>query len=203
MANFEQLYGREVIKPNHHYSTHIAECISDFGPLHGFWTFLFERINKVLKSYNSANHSGGELETSFFREFHRTIQQARVVSHLFLMHALYSLLGQMAKLRANANILFRSSFDLMSYATADDRGTVQALSRELDQTSEDGKVVFLCGSPLRLTHLCRRCSICAFPACSRCFPSGRYLCGGLTAYTIISHLSCARLDYAHSWGCVH
>ena len=48
--------------------------------MHGFWTFLFERINKVLKSYNSSNHSGGELETSFFREFHRTIQQSRVVS---------------------------------------------------------------------------------------------------------------------------
>ena len=23
----------------------------DFGPLHEFWTFLFERLNKVLKSY--------------------------------------------------------------------------------------------------------------------------------------------------------
>jgi hypothetical protein len=48
--------------------------------MHGFWTFLFERLNKVLKSYNGANHAGGELEVSFFREFHRTVQQQRVVS---------------------------------------------------------------------------------------------------------------------------
>jgi hypothetical protein len=48
----------------------------------GFWTFLFERLNKVLKSYNSSNHSGGELETSFFREFHRTILQSRLVRYL-------------------------------------------------------------------------------------------------------------------------
>lgn len=71
-----------MIKPNHHYSVHVAPSARDFGPLHTFWTFLFERINKVLKSYNSANHSGGELEVSFFREFHRTVQQSRVVSKI-------------------------------------------------------------------------------------------------------------------------
>ncbi|KAJ7748675.1 hypothetical protein B0H16DRAFT_1319717 [Mycena metata] len=73
------LYGESVIKPNHHYATHTAENVRDYGPLQEFWTFLFERINKVLKSYNSSNHSGGELETSFFREFHRTVQTSRIV----------------------------------------------------------------------------------------------------------------------------
>jgi hypothetical protein len=48
--------------------------------MHGFWTFLFERLNKVLKSYNSSNHAGGELEVSFFREFQRTVHQQRAVS---------------------------------------------------------------------------------------------------------------------------
>ncbi|KAI0027268.1 hypothetical protein K488DRAFT_74674, partial [Vararia minispora EC-137] len=52
------LYGPDVIRPNHHYAMHIPECIRDFGPLHCFWTFLFERMNKVPKSYNSSNHSG-------------------------------------------------------------------------------------------------------------------------------------------------
>ncbi len=42
-----ELYGPDVMKPNHHYATHTAECVRDFGPLHGFWTFLFERLNKV------------------------------------------------------------------------------------------------------------------------------------------------------------
>jgi hypothetical protein len=74
-----QLYGKDIMRPNHHYATDVPDCLRDFGPMVGFWTFLFERLNKILKSYNSANHSGGELEVSFFREFHRTIRHARVV----------------------------------------------------------------------------------------------------------------------------
>ena len=74
-----QLYGPDVLRPNHHYATHTAECVRDYGPLHGFWTFLFERLNKVLKSYKTNNHSGGELETSFLREFFRTVATARNV----------------------------------------------------------------------------------------------------------------------------
>lgn len=82
LLNKIQLYGEDVIKPNHHYATHTAENVRDYGPLQEFWTFLFERINKVLKSYNSNNHSGGELEASFFREFHRTVQTSRIVGSL-------------------------------------------------------------------------------------------------------------------------
>jgi hypothetical protein len=67
------------MRPNHHYATYLPDCIRDFGPLVGFWTYVFERLNKVLKSYNSANHSGGELEVSFFREYHRTILTNRLV----------------------------------------------------------------------------------------------------------------------------
>lgn len=60
----------------------MPENVRDYGPLQEFWTFLFERINKVLKSFNSSNHSGGELETSFFREFHRTVQNSRIVCNI-------------------------------------------------------------------------------------------------------------------------
>lgn len=74
------LYGPDVMKPNHHYATHIPEFVRDYGPLHGFCTFLFERLNKVLKSYKTNNHSGGELETTFFREFHRTVLTSRMVA---------------------------------------------------------------------------------------------------------------------------
>ncbi len=71
------------MKPNHHYATHVSSCVKNYGPLREFWTFLFERLNKVLKSFKTGNHSGGELETTFFREFHRTVQQSRLVSTLF------------------------------------------------------------------------------------------------------------------------
>lgn len=68
------------MRPNHHYATDTTESIRDYGPLHGFWTFLFERLNKVLKSYRTNNHGGGELKTTFFREFHRTVLSSRLVS---------------------------------------------------------------------------------------------------------------------------
>ena len=58
---------------------HTPECVRDFGPLHGFWTFLFKRLNKVLKSYKTNNHSGGEVEATFFREFYRSILTSRLV----------------------------------------------------------------------------------------------------------------------------
>lgn len=76
------VYGANVIKPNHHYATHTADNVRNYGPLFGFWTFLFERLNKVLKSYKTNNHSGGELEVTFFREFHRSILTSRMVCWL-------------------------------------------------------------------------------------------------------------------------
>jgi len=74
-----QLYGTDMIRPNHHYATHTPQSVHDYGPLHEFWTFLFERLNKVLKSYKTNNCSGGELEVTFFREFHRTVLSSRLV----------------------------------------------------------------------------------------------------------------------------
>ncbi|KIO00297.1 hypothetical protein M404DRAFT_29676 [Pisolithus tinctorius Marx 270] len=44
-----KLYGSGVIKPNHHYSTHVGNCACNFGPLHDFWTFLFECLNKEFQ----------------------------------------------------------------------------------------------------------------------------------------------------------
>ncbi|KAL5520523.1 hypothetical protein ACEPAG_9747 [Sanghuangporus baumii] len=59
------------VKPNHHWVLHIFEQIRDFGPVYGFWTFTGERLNKVLKSFKTNNHNGGEIETSFLRVFCR------------------------------------------------------------------------------------------------------------------------------------
>ncbi|KAJ6556975.1 hypothetical protein DFH09DRAFT_923323 [Mycena vulgaris] len=65
-----------LVKPNFHYITHIFQIIRDFG----FWTFLFERLSKLLKSYDTNNHGDGELEVTFFREFHRDANLREVVS---------------------------------------------------------------------------------------------------------------------------
>ncbi|KAK0470420.1 uncharacterized protein EV420DRAFT_1616565 [Desarmillaria tabescens] len=121
-----QLYSTSVIKPNHHYATHTASCMCDYGPLHCFWTFLFERINKVPKSYNSGNHSGGELEVSFFQEFHRTVQQSCV-----MMQDSYN---------AGVKMPIHESIASMYKATADNCGTVQALVQESDEVYKDGDI---------------------------------------------------------------
>ncbi|KAI0784086.1 hypothetical protein C8Q75DRAFT_736488 [Abortiporus biennis] len=74
-----ELYGSNIIKPNYYYATHTPGFIHDYSPLHGFWTFLFERLNKVLKSFNVNNHGGGELEMTFFREFHCTVHLSQTL----------------------------------------------------------------------------------------------------------------------------
>jgi hypothetical protein len=71
---FPQLYGIGELKPNHHWAVHIPDQVEDYGPLYSFWTFLTERLNKVLKNLNSNNWSGGLLEVSMMREFHRMAQ---------------------------------------------------------------------------------------------------------------------------------
>ena len=43
-----QLYGSEAITPNMHMHCHLASCIREFGPIHSFWLFPFERYNGIL-----------------------------------------------------------------------------------------------------------------------------------------------------------
>ena len=46
----EQLYGTQAITPNMHMHAHIRACIEDYGPLHGFWLYSFERYNGILEN---------------------------------------------------------------------------------------------------------------------------------------------------------
>ena len=57
------------MRPNHHYATHTAEFIRNFGPAAGFWSFIFERLNKVLKGTNHNNHGHGTIESTFLKQF--------------------------------------------------------------------------------------------------------------------------------------
>lgn len=67
------------MKPNYHYATHIPEQILDYGPVYGFWAFPSERLNKTVKSFNTNNHRGGELELCFMRELFRAQRTQRLV----------------------------------------------------------------------------------------------------------------------------
>ena len=44
----ECMYGPSIIRPNMHLHAHLRQCIADYGPLHEFWAFPFERYNGLL-----------------------------------------------------------------------------------------------------------------------------------------------------------
>ena len=44
----KNIFGFEFITPNMHMHLHLAECLYDFGPLHGFRLYSFERYNDFL-----------------------------------------------------------------------------------------------------------------------------------------------------------
>lgn len=54
-----QLFSSDALRPNHHLSLHLAECLRRFGPVHGWWAFPFERYNGILRREN-INHKFGE-----------------------------------------------------------------------------------------------------------------------------------------------
>lgn len=53
----ERMHGSSVVTPNMHLHCHLKECILDYGPLHGFWCFPFERFNGLLGSQPNNNRS--------------------------------------------------------------------------------------------------------------------------------------------------
>ena len=74
--------------PSFHWSVHTPDQIRDYGPVYDFWTFLTERLNKVLKSLNNNHWTGGRLEVSMMRGFGRDAQFNTLVSRLIGMHVL-------------------------------------------------------------------------------------------------------------------
>ncbi|KAF8482271.1 hypothetical protein JB92DRAFT_2764526, partial [Gautieria morchelliformis] len=75
-----EVYGIKKMKPNHHYVVHLPAQIYDYGPVYGFWCFLGERLNKLLKSFKSNIWGGGQLEVSMVREWGRNVQLQETVS---------------------------------------------------------------------------------------------------------------------------
>ena len=53
----ERLFGRQCITPNMHMHGHLCSCMLDYGPLHGFWLYAFERYNAILGRVPHNNHS--------------------------------------------------------------------------------------------------------------------------------------------------
>ncbi|EMD34886.1 hypothetical protein CERSUDRAFT_75776 [Gelatoporia subvermispora B] len=128
------------IKPNFHFITHIFTQIEDFGPVYGFWTFLFERLNKILKNYAVNNHDGGELEVTFMREFDRE-------------RRLRCMVNELASLPAKATPeqhLVAEAACIMASSGADSRGTVASLAQESAEFADQMSVRWAFGPGARV-----------------------------------------------------
>ncbi|KZT50768.1 hypothetical protein CALCODRAFT_431402, partial [Calocera cornea HHB12733] len=75
-----QIYGSENVTPTFHWIMHMGDQIRRFGPVHGFWTYLFERLNKLLKGFTTNGHKSGVMEVTFARELKREMSLSRLVS---------------------------------------------------------------------------------------------------------------------------
>ena len=64
----EHIYGKESISPNMHLLGHLREVLLDYGPVHEFWLFIFERYNGVLGKQPTNNRA---IESQFVNRFLR------------------------------------------------------------------------------------------------------------------------------------
>ena len=62
----EELYGPKSITPNMHLHVHLKQCILDYGPLHAFWCYPFERFNGILGNFHSNRKS---IESQLMKKF--------------------------------------------------------------------------------------------------------------------------------------
>ncbi|EJU01959.1 hypothetical protein DACRYDRAFT_52480, partial [Dacryopinax primogenitus] len=74
------IYGKPNVTPTFHWFVHMAVQLQSYGPPHCFWTFLFERLNKVLKTIETNGHKGGAIKLTFAREFKREMSLSQIVS---------------------------------------------------------------------------------------------------------------------------
>ena len=49
-----------------HLHLHLKECVENYGSIHGFWVFSFERYNGILGSYHKNSKS---VEIQIMRKF--------------------------------------------------------------------------------------------------------------------------------------
>ncbi|KAM6491028.1 hypothetical protein JOM56_013267 [Amanita muscaria] len=65
---FLALFSSDALVPNHHATLHLAECLRAFGPVHGWWTFPFERFNGLIQRQKT-NNKPNEMEVTFMHKF--------------------------------------------------------------------------------------------------------------------------------------
>ncbi len=75
----ENIFGKDAVKPNHHFHCHLMECIFNFGSPYSFWLFPFERYNGDLGKLHTNNQ---EMELTLMRKFAEMSAVSGMVSTL-------------------------------------------------------------------------------------------------------------------------
>ena len=63
---FEEIYGSEHCTPNMHLHHHLKDCMLNYGPLHSFWCYAFERYNGIMGAYHTNSKS---IESQLMKRF--------------------------------------------------------------------------------------------------------------------------------------
>lgn len=58
LNGMKDLYKHATVKPNHHIAIHLSEFLREFGPVHSWRAYAFERFNYLLQSLNTNKQSG-------------------------------------------------------------------------------------------------------------------------------------------------
>ncbi len=58
MKGLREIFDHKLV-PNHHLALHLSVCLELFGPVHGWWSYPFERYNGLLQHLNT-NHKPRE-----------------------------------------------------------------------------------------------------------------------------------------------
>ncbi|KAK6991496.1 hypothetical protein R3P38DRAFT_2572162 [Favolaschia claudopus] len=123
------------MKPNHHWAVHVPDQLIDYGPVHNFWAFLTERLNKLLKNLNSNNWTGGELEVSMMREYHRNMAVQSVSNSTELL-AEATVIKQLAGNERNAEAMGTIQ-DAAQYTLSSSRIKFGTLASRMKQLADD------------------------------------------------------------------
>ena len=64
----KRVFGSKFVTPNMHMHLHLADCLRDYGPLHAFWLYSFERYNGLLGNQPTNNRA---IELQLIHRFER------------------------------------------------------------------------------------------------------------------------------------
>ena len=113
----ERLFGNDSITPNMHLHNHLRECIEDFGPVHGFWCYPYERYNGLLGATPNNNRS---VEAQFMK---RILQENQAFSLIPQQNPeIASCFPSMRHTGSVADTMYSSAFqkeEINSYVTSD------------------------------------------------------------------------------------